>query len=551
LRPVISAGPHKPLDLLTTYAIARDRPALNYQGLDLFGEICWWYLTAFVPAHGVPPEAINPAVLGYSNDVISSDDLSGFNVTRFLDLVWSNSSGYREQFDRNSVIDRVLFVANLVANLLPQRPHYLPLFRGILGIDDSGEFPAGLSGFLRSSLNASGSDLQEAAPSLKTVSPAPMVQAVRQEILLVGHALKTTGLGRNFRMLRDALRGGDTVVTALDVDLGSRELSRAAAAWRGRCAGRPLVVFAVNAQDVPEIYAKDSDGSLADCYATGFFLWETSRAPEVQHLGIELVDEIWSPTKYVADIYAPLGRTYVVGKGLYSGTEDFDPAESKKATQPLTFVSIFDFDSSIERKNPLAVVQAFQEAFPSGANVRLTIKASNVNPRHWSNAMRQWERLRAACSRDERIEIVTARYSDKQMAELIRQAACIVSLHRAEGFGYVIADAMAFGTPVIATAYSGNVDFCTDETYLPVSYRLTPVDSRAVHWRTEGAEWADPDPDSAALQMRRVYDDHEGVVKIAQQAQQKILADYSVARFKATLRQQIARISAEINAEKL
>jgi glycosyltransferase involved in cell wall biosynthesis len=548
-RTVLSIGTGKPLDLLTTYAIARDRPALNYQGLDPFGDICWWYLTAFVPAHGIPPEAIHPAILTHSNEVMSSDDLSGFNVTRFLDLVWSNSSLYRDRFDRNNLVDRVLFVADLVTNLLPQRPHYLPLFRGILGIDDAAEIPVGLSVFLRPSLEASGPGGEATASLVDSIVPNAVVQAVRQEILLVGHVTKTSGLGRNFRMLRDALRGDDTVVAALDVDFGARELSRQATAWRNRCAGQPIVVFAVNAQDVPEIYAKDSDGALADCYSVGFFLWETSRAPQVQQLGINLVDEIWSPTRYVADIYAPLGPTHVVGKGLYLGTEAFPAAETRTDSGPLTFVSIFDFDSSIERKNPLAVVQAFQEAFRSGENVRLIIKASNVNPRHWSNSMRQWERLRAAGARDERIEIVTARYSDRQMAELIQQAACVVSLHRAEGFGYVIADAMAYGTPVIATGYSGNVDFCTDETCLPVSYRLTPVDSRAVHWRTEGAEWAEPDPASAAAQMRRVYEDRDGVAKIAQQAQQKILADYSVARFKATLRQQIQRISAEIGGE--
>ena len=148
---------------------------------------------------------------------------------------------------------------------------------------------------------------------------------------------------------------------------------------------------------------------------------------------------------------------------------------------------MFDFDSSIERKNPLAVVLAFQDAFRAGEEVELIVKTSNVNPQHWSNASRHWENLIASALGDRRIKIVTQRYSDDEMTALVRDADCIVSLHRSEGFGYLAADAMAFGTPVIATDYSGNADFCTANNAYPVSYKLIAVPAGAARWRCDDA----------------------------------------------------------------
>src|SRR6185312_12019214 len=179
-----------------------------------------------------------------------------------------------------------------------------------------------------------------------------------------------------------------------------------------------------------------------------------STIPDVQRLGIALVDEVWTPTRYVADIYAPHKPAHVVGKGLFTGDEPFLAMPKTKGAGPcFTFVTAFDFDSSIERKNPLAAVRAFQKAFTGNEKVEFVVKTSNVNPQHWSNAWRQWERLAAAAAADKRIRIVTERYSGEEMTALVRDADCIVSLHRSEGFGYLMSDAMAFGVPVIATAY--------------------------------------------------------------------------------------------------
>ena len=553
LRPVLSAGFQRSIDSLMAFAMIRDKPSLKLSDPAAFGDFCWWYLTAFVPAQCIPPSCINPELLTYCNEVLVGDEFCGVNVTRFLELVWSSSETYRKKFDLSNMVDRVLFVADLVASLLSRNTQYLPLFRKILALDDNkkNEFLplcfATLAGETPG-LVRPGSKLSAGTVLISALSGTPcdrdtqVASGAPQDVLVIGHAGKNTGLGRNYRMLMNGLRGEGISVTGIDFELDSQEFTREVENWRGRCRSHPIAVLAVNAQDVPEVYAKDLSGALADCHSVGFFLWETSRAPHIQWLGASLVDEVWSPTRYVADVYSPLAKTHVVGKGLYRGAEHLHSADRPETPDPMTFLCAFDFDSSIERKNPLATVLAFQEAFRSDENVRLTIKASTVNARHWSNALGHWERLCDACGRDRRIQLITSRYSDAQMVQLIAKASCLVSLHRAEGFGYLISDAMAYGTPVIATNYSGNVDFCTEETSFQVAYRLIPVDSRAAFWKPEGAEWAEPDISSAAAQMRRVYEDYRGALEVADRANKKIMAEYSVDHFRSTLRSRIDAI---------
>jgi hypothetical protein len=372
---------------------------------------------------------------------------------------------------------------------------------------------------------------------------AASVADAPQDVLLIGHAGRETGLGRNYGMLKAGLEAAGAIVTGLDFDTHANTVSDQIVRWREGCRSKPIAVLAVNANDAPDFFLKDRRGILMDTYNCGFFLWEVSTPPTVQQLGIALMDEIWAPTKYVADIYAPLKPTHVVGKGLFRGDEDFLTRERPaKARSPFTFVTTFDFDSSIERKNPLAVVMAFQDAFRVDENVELVVKTSNVNPQHWSNAWKQWERTLGAAAGDKRVRIINQRLTNDEMTALVRDADCVVSLHRSEGFGYLMSDAMTFGTPVVATDYSGNADFVTAETGYPVTYRLIPVPSGAARWECEGAVWADADIADAARQMRAVFDHYDVARSKASRARKSIVAKYSRETFSRALKARIETI---------
>jgi glycosyltransferase involved in cell wall biosynthesis len=527
-RPVLSMGMGRPVDTLASYGLLQNRPALALTQPGAYDDFCWWYLTTILGSGKVPPACLQPDMIAHLLEAAAEPDFLGLQTTRFLGLVWSNSEAYRKQFDLGNAIDRLLFVFDMTTTILPKTTQFLPFFRFLFDADGGSIFQRVLA---RLTANA---PTHQAARVVSADSP--------QDILLVGHASKDSGLGRNFAMLSEALTMDGVKLSTMDYEWLAGMVHDELGRWRADCRSRPLVVFAVNAQDVPGFFVKDRSGILFECHTAGFFLWEVSRPARVQKLGATLVDEIWAPTRYVADVYAPLNRTHVVGKGLFHGDEAFLSQARAAANPAFRFVTVFDFDSSIERKNPLAVVEAFQQAFTAGEKVELIVKTSNVNPRHWSNSEKQWERLLKAAAGDARIQTVSTRLSNEDMTALIRDADCVVSLHRSEGFGYLMSDAMAYGTPVIATDYSGNADFCDAESSWPVPYRLIDASHSATRWFCEGAKWADADVGAAAQQMRHVHAHYDDAVRKAGRARAQIAERYSMDAFRSALRGRIAAI---------
>jgi glycosyltransferase involved in cell wall biosynthesis len=548
-KPILSLGASHSADMLMSYAVLRDRPKCELKSDNLFDAFARWYAWKFMPANKVPSACFPPDVLAYFNTVIQDYSGVGVAATRFAYLVREQSQAYQSRYDLENSVDTLLFTLEIVAVLLPSSPQCRPFLGAMIaGGKDECTFadicmaaltspycePATATTF-SSVLNAC------AMHSIRRVWPQRGI--VPQDVLLIGHGGQGTGLGRNFQMLIEALSGPDISLTTMTYETAPAEFAEKLREWYHRCRTCPVVIAAVNAHDIPALFVKDCHDVLYDCQVVGFFLWETSQAPRVQHLGIRLVDEIWTPTNYVASVYSPFAPVHVVGKGLFPIEESTQTPP--RAGGPIRFLTIFDFHSSIERKNPLAVVLAFQMAFGGGERVELVLKASNVNPQHPGNVSGQWERLCAARAGDDRIRIITDRYTEEQMQQLMRDSSCVVSLHRSEGFGYVLSDAMALGIPVIGTDYSGNIDFCDQETSYPVSYHTIPVISHGAHWESEGTQWAEPDIDSAAAQMQAVYSNYPEALRKAALGRQRILEKYSKEAFAARLRERLAAIVAE------
>lgn len=549
LRSVSPPAEERRIDVLMAHAASRDRPQYAKASSAGFEDLAAWYVLRFAPANHVPSALLSPSIRDYFNHVIARHQITGLAVTRFLQTIWSSSEACQRRYDLQNEIDTALFVLEVIASEISRVPQYRIFLRGILHPDGDGTARSFIDDCVAATISDSRpgqavpADFAVLRPPTLRDDRGPQIASGRQDLLLIGHASKDTGLGRNFKMLADSLRADGIALQTLDYEMEARDLGRELERWRSTCRSSPVVLLAVNAQDVPAIFVKDRAAVLENSHTVGFFLWETSEAPRVQRLGIELVDEIWAPTQYVADVYARFAPTHMVGKGLYRGSLGASTRPEARAV-PFKFLTVFNFDSSIERKNPLAAVEAFKQAFPNGENVQLIVKTSNVNPGHWSNALRHWERLTAACEGDTRIKLLLLHYPEAQMEELIRESSCLVSLHRSEGFAYVIADAMAHGVPVIATNYSGNVDFCSEETFFPVAYDLIAIDERVAHWKAEGAKWADPNVTAAAEQMRRVHGDYQAALRIAKAAQQSVLSKYSAEIFRKNLRTRIATIRA-------
>ncbi|MEL6768284.1 MAG: hypothetical protein AAFP17_13965 [Pseudomonadota bacterium] len=308
---------------------------------------------------------------------------------------------------------------------------------------------------------------------------------------------------------------------------------------------RKALLLHLNADEAPQALCHPLFDRHEDLYAIAFLLWELEALPEAHHLCLELVDEIWCPSRYVADLYAPHteARVTTIGKGIrLPAPARIDRQRFGIPERAFVFLVTFDFHSSVERKNPLAAVRAFRQAFDGAWGdraVRLVIKTTPPVPGHWGDPNGMWPAILAEAEADPRILIIAEHLPFAELIGLIAEANCLVSPHRAEGFGYMPAYALMLGRPVIGTDYSGPRDFLTAETGYPVPWQPRPVAAGESILPVRGAHWADIDVVALAEAMRRVRDRPGEARTRAAAGQAFMRRDYSIeacaARYRAAL----------------
>jgi len=259
----------------------------------------------------------------------------------------------------------------------------------------------------------------------------------------------------------------------------------------------PVSILAVNS---------DYTGLLLDShpelghrrYRIGLWAWELEDFPAGMHDGFAFVDEIWTPSEFATRAIA--AHSPVPVRTIPVPVPDPGPV-TREPDGTTRFLFVFDFNSTGGRKNPWGVVEAFRRAFPGREDVRLVLKATNG--RRNTAAV---ERLRRAIDGDARIELVERYLTVAELDALYARTDAYVSLHRSEGFGLTVAEAMVRGLPVIATDYSSTTEFFGPESGWPVPFTMTGVGPGWPPYRSDG-RWADPDLDAAAGAMRAVADD--------------------------------------------
>jgi glycosyltransferase involved in cell wall biosynthesis len=275
-------------------------------------------------------------------------------------------------------------------------------------------------------------------------------------------------------------------------------------------------LFHINADQMPHARAALGDTWFGTPHRIGFWAWELEQFPAEWHGAFDLVDEVWVPSAFcqraVAE-HAPVPVLCMPHSVVIPEQLRPDRARFGLQADSVVFLAMADVMSSPERKNPFGAIEAFERAFAGGHEpVELVVKVSNGERDQQAMA-----RLRALAARDARIHLV-ADYLDRPTLNcLIDSADCFVSLHRAEGFGLVNAEAMARGKVVIATGWSGNMDFMSPENSLPVDYVLQPIASDIGPYRA-GQRWAEPDLDDAAQKMQRVAADQRLRERLGQRA---------------------------------
>lgn len=262
-------------------------------------------------------------------------------------------------------------------------------------------------------------------------------------------------------------------------------------------------------------------------YTIGNWFWELPKFPDEWKKSLEVVDELWAPSKFIEAalntwtskkiVHMPVAVEFECNN--YFNREFFSLPKDK-----FCFLFSYDLYSFSSRKNPEAVLEAFNKAFePSDDRVRLVLKVSYADKRR-----ADFNNLLNLTSTDSRIIIINKILAREEMYGLINSCDSYISLHRSEGFGLGMAEAMYLGKPVIGTAYSGNMDFMHKENSYLVDYTLIDVPKDEYpFW--ENQVWADPEVDSAAKGMAKILDDIEYRERIAKEGKKTIREKHSFA----------------------
>ena len=375
----------------------------------------------------------------------------------------------------------------------------------------------------------------------KTLAEQSEVQSDEiPNVNLFGDFTASTGLGAAARNLADALSNAHCATIDLNTLRHQTPLS-----WATQ-APHPVNIFYTN-PNLLSFYLQQRDKPTPDTRMfegrvnIGYWNWESDAGlPDGWQEWAARFDEIWVSTTYAAHCIAPHVSVPVIDMPVL---RPFASAATSRAAlglpeAPYLFLCMFDELSGFERKNPLGMIDAYRRAFPDDdGKTGLIIKVRSLSPD--KRAL-----IDAAIGARSSIALRLGEVAGDEIAGFITSCDALLSLHRAEGFGLVIAEAMQAGKPVVATAWSGNLDFMTPDTSYGVqfeTYRLAD----ALGPYAAGTEWAEPDLDHAAAHMRALVADPDAGRATGARARDHINALYAPERTAKRITERMRHITTQ------
>lgn len=327
----------------------------------------------------------------------------------------------------------------------------------------------------------------------KEPSPGPLIVS--------GLLSEAKGVSQGARLSVAAFRAARLSPVAHDL----RPLfDRVAVQESGLPAGQPGGVWFVhiNAPEAIHVLGRLPPETWRQRYRIAYWAYELPRVPAEWVRASEAFHEIWVPSAFVAGALRESGVRTPIRLMPHPVALGPPPAQAERASLDIphdafTVLTLGDLHSSAARKNLLGAIGIYTQAFPAPGNARLIMKVREdaLHPAFLAHARH------AAQGRPD-IQFVTGNLTAQEMRGLIAAASLVFSPHRSEGFGLSLAEALYSGVPVLATGWSGNLDFMGDLPEMTIGFSLVPVRDAYRVYRARGQQWAEPDTGDAVAKLR-------------------------------------------------
>lgn len=373
---------------------------------------------------------------------------------------------------------------------------------------------------------------------LRTLAPRPDDPAPQGDgpVTVAGPFRSATGIGEGARLCATALSTLGMAVDAFDLTTAFARIDLDPLPPLPTVPGSGgNVIIHLNAPYMARAMLWMGRRRLEGRRVIGYWAWELPSIPPSWREGFDYVHEVWAPSTFCADAIRPYAACPVrvvphpVAPPQPSGLTraDFGLPDDR-----FIVLSMLHLGSGFARKNPLAAIRAFRRAFGQRDDVLLVVKAVADIPLPWAE-----KALDEAVAGASNIKVIRRVMTKADQASLLACADVVMSLHRSEGFGLALAEAMLLGKPVIATGWSGNMDFMTDGSAALVRAPLVPVDDPQGAYSQRDQVWAEPDEDDAAAWLCRLQADRDEYQRMGAAAMAEAEARLSLPAYAAAIRQ--------------
>lgn len=359
----------------------------------------------------------------------------------------------------------------------------------------------------------------------------------RPGVNVVGYLRAELGIGEIARLLVSAVEQTDIPFATVVYDRNTQSRQEHPFQSRGAGPEYDTNILCVNADGIGRFAEETGPDFFRDRYTIGYWAWEVEPFPATMFQGFDYVDEVWALSEYAAAPIAAVSPVPVIAMPPPLISPRYVSRSRRDLGLPEGFLLLFMFDffSVVERKNPAGLIEAFTRAFAPGEGPLLVIKTINGDRRP-----EQLAALEALASRPDVI-LIDGYISAEDKNAMVASCDVYASLHRSEGLGLTMAEAMALGKPVIATRYSGNLTFMDEATSFLVSAHETSIPEGCAPYPA-GGRWSEPDLDEAARLMRTIYESPGEARSVGERARRELLSRHSPAARAPAIRSRLKEI---------